>query len=44
VIVSAESDPIRKFLLEHSADRLQIASGTLSGHVSRPLAEWGADG
>jgi hypothetical protein len=43
--VSAERHPIRAFLLERGADRLQHPGGTLYAHVGRVaglLAEWGA--
>ena len=41
----AEPHPVREFLLERGADRLQHPGGTLYAHMSRVaalLAEWGA--
>jgi hypothetical protein len=43
--VSAALPPVREFLLERGADRLQHPGGTLYEHVTRVaalLAEWGA--
>ena len=43
--VPAEPHPVREFLLERGADRLQHPGGTLYAHVRRVaglLAEWGA--
>jgi len=43
--VMAETSPIREFLLERGAGRLQHPGGTLYAHVSRVaalLVEWGA--
>jgi catechol 2,3-dioxygenase-like lactoylglutathione lyase family enzyme len=45
--VTAEPHPVREFLLERGADRLQHPGGTLYEHVRRVaelLAEWGAAG
>jgi hypothetical protein len=45
VTVTAEPHPIREFLLEHGADRMQHPGGSLYAHVGRVaalLGEWGA--